>query len=103
MRVEDEVDPPRRGPRTINVLALLAAAAAVFSYLGAFAVVNALVAAGLLDKWPPDRDPRLRWMLLAFASLIGAFLLVALLFKWTSWRQTKRLDSLSEADSETDG
>ena len=96
---EAELDSPQPRPRTATVLALLLAAAAVFSYLGAFAVSNALVAAGLMDKWAADSDPRPRWMLLGFTSLTGAFILLALLFKWSSWRQNKRMDALADADA----
>ena len=40
-------------PRTTSVLALLAAAALIFSYLLSYALTNALVAANLMQRWTP--------------------------------------------------
>src|SRR5688500_17680035 len=55
-----------RRPRTLTVLGLIAAAALVFSYLGAYALADALVSAEVLQAWPRDSDPRPRWMLVGF-------------------------------------
>ena len=86
--------PVRHLPRTLAVLVLLATAAASFSYLGAFAFTGLLVSADLLDRWPPNADPRPRWMTIAFAAMIGVFLLVGLCCKWTSWRQARELRTI---------
>ncbi len=82
--------------RTLPVLALLTLVAAVFSYLGAYAVTGALAAADVIDRWPPDRDPRPRWMAATFAILLLLLVLLAAVFRWTSGRQLKRLDALGE-------
>jgi hypothetical protein len=84
---------------TIKVVLLLLAAAVLFSYLGAFALTNALVSADLLDHWPPGHDPRPRWMITGFAALTGAFTIIAGWLKWTSWRQMRRLDTIANDDA----
>jgi hypothetical protein len=95
---EDSASPtaaqPR--PRTITVLGMLAAVALVFSYLGAYALANALVAADVIQAWPRESDPRPRWMLMGFVSLLGTFLLVGALFKWISRRELKQIDEMME-------
>src|SRR5437879_4455915 len=90
--------PSSRHVRAAKVAVLLLLVAAVFSYLGAFAVTNALVSADLIDHWPPGSDPRPRWMFTAFASLTGGFMLISFWLKWTSWRQLRRLDVMEETD-----
>jgi hypothetical protein len=87
----------QESPKTLNVLALLVCAAGVFSYLGAYALTNAMVASGLMEKWPTDHDPRSRWMFLIFASLMGAFLVLAIFFKVTNWRAMRHMDKLADA------
>ena len=90
------LDLPR--PRTLNVLIILAVVALIFSYLGAYAVTNALVLAEMITPWPPGRDPRPVWMLSGFGGLLATFTLTALLFRWFSRRQLKRLDALADAE-----
>jgi hypothetical protein len=95
--MSDEIDaPPLRKAHTMNVLVLLLVAAAVFSYLGAYAATNALVAANLLNPWPAGDDPRPRWMLDGFVSLLTLFTGVATFLKWSSGRQLRRLDAMEE-------
>lgn len=84
-------------PRTLNVLVLLAAVALIFSYLGAYAVTNALVKADLLDKWPPGSDPRPRWMMISFAGMLGLFILAGGFLRWSTNRQLHRMDVMEEA------
>jgi uncharacterized protein YneF (UPF0154 family) len=90
---DDVVSSLTRLTQTVFVLCLLAVAALVFSYLGAFAVTSALVSADLMEHWPINRDPRPRWMMLSFSSLTAAFCCVGAVLKWSSWRQMKRLDA----------
>jgi hypothetical protein len=95
--MSDEMDAlPLRKAHTINVLVLLLVAAAVFSYLGAYAATNALVAANLLNPWPDGEDPRPRWMLDGFISLLTLFGAAAALLKWSSGRQLRRMDAMEE-------
>jgi len=96
---EESVSPavaqPR--PRTITVLGMLTAAALVFSYLGAYALADALVAAEVLQAWPRESDPRPRWLLVGFVSLLGTFLVVGALFKWMSRRELQQIDQMMES------
>lgn len=78
------------------VLGLLMAAALVFSYLGAYALADALVAAEVLQAWPRNRDPRPGWMLMGFVSLLGTFLIIGGLFKWFTRRELRHIDQMME-------
>lgn len=89
---------PARAIGAVKVAVLLLLVAIVFSYLGAFAVTNALVSADLLERWPAGQDPRPRWMLTAFGSMSGTFVVVAGWVKFTVWRQMRRLDRMEETD-----
>ena len=97
--LRDDLEPEfnQPGPKTLNVLALLVCSAGVFSYLGAYALSNALVAAGLMEKWQTDHDPRSRWMVVIFGCLMGAFGVIAIYFKYTNWRQMRQMSKLSDA------
>ena len=44
-------------PRTTTVVCMLVAAALILSYLWAYAVTNALIAAEVISRWPPGSDP----------------------------------------------
>lgn len=86
--------------RTINVLLLLTVAALVFSYLGAYAVTNTLVGANMLSHWPDGEDPRPRWMLTSFVSIMCLFTIAAALLRILSGRQLRSLDAIGDADEE---
>jgi hypothetical protein len=75
---------------------MLAATALVFSYLGAYALSGALIAADMLSPWSPNHDPRPRWLVVGFVSLTAAFVVVAALFKWLSRRQLREIDRMME-------
>ena len=88
--------PSPRRPRTVTVLGLLASAAAVLSYLGTYAMSNALVAADVLKPWPADSDPRPHWFWSTFLVLILLFLAVASLARFTlarHFRQFERMEN----------
>jgi hypothetical protein len=86
----------RPKPSTLTVLGLLAGAAATFSYLGAYAVANALVANDLLSAWPHDHDPRPRWFATGFFTLMLGFMGVAAAARFLSQRQLDSIDEISE-------
>ena len=97
---ETEFTPaPEYRPRTITVLAVLIAAAAGFSYLGAYAVANALKQAEVIT-WPAGTDPRPRWMVFGFTTLLSLFLAISILLRRMSRRQLKRIDELAEQAAE---
>lgn len=87
---------PERRPRTVTVLALLALAAMVFSYLGAYALTGALAAADLIPLWSPDDDPRPRNMMLGFVALLVLFMMTAGGFRLLSSRQLRRIDAMAD-------
>ena len=95
---EENIATPSGWPKTLLVVLLLMLAALVFSYLAAFAVTGALLNADLIDHWPPNRDPRPRWMLIGFSSMTGAFLLVGGLTQISTWRQSRRLDAMADVE-----
>jgi hypothetical protein len=88
--------PPR--PKTATVVALLVGAALTLSYLAAYAVTNALVAADVMSPWPRDRDPRPRWMGIGFFSLMTTFLVIGLVMRLLSRRHLRRIDDMEKAD-----
>jgi hypothetical protein len=97
---ESEYTPaPEYRPRTITVLTVLIAAAAGFSYLGAYAVANALKQAEVIT-WPAGTDPRPRWMVFGFATLLALFLAISILLRRMSKRQLRRIDELAEEAAE---
>ena len=88
---------PRRS-NTLVVLTLLVLAAATFSYLGAFAVSDALVSADVLPRRPPGEDPRPGWTLNGFVALLTVFSLAALAARFASRRQLRRIDAMADGE-----
>ncbi len=85
-------------PRTTTVLVFLAAFAVMASWLAVYALTNALISANIMSPWPDGIDPRPRWMLNAFGGFFGAFAMIALVFRWTSRRQLRRIDDMANAE-----
>ena len=96
MREEGIDSPQSPRPRALTLAALLGGISLVFSYLGAFAVTNALVAADLIEKWAPGHDPRPGWMLRGFVGGVIGFGLIAGLLKWSG---RHRGDEVDDADA----
>jgi membrane associated rhomboid family serine protease len=92
--------PAAARPRTATVLTLLAGAAAIFSYLGAYAMVSALLKAEMLKPWPPTHDPRPKWFIISFAILLSIFFLIGLIARNASDRQIRRIDEMEEESAE---
>lgn len=92
----EEAPPAPTKPNTFMVLALLVVAAATFSYLGAFAVTRALADANVIRAIPKDPDPRPLWAVISFAGLLAGFVLTALVMRYLSWRQFRRIDRIAE-------
>jgi hypothetical protein len=89
-------EPPR--PKTATVVALLVGAALILSYLAAYAVTNALVAADVMTAWPRDRDPRPRWMGVGFFALITVFSTIGVVTRALSRRQMHKIDEMETTD-----
>jgi hypothetical protein len=81
-------------PRTLTVLGLLSMTALIFSYLGSYAVADALVSAEIVKRWPASADPRPLWMVSGFFVLMFAFMGIAAVFRWLSIRQLKAIDAM---------
>jgi hypothetical protein len=96
--MDQEVAAPR--PRIAAVLGLLAVVALVFSYLWAYALTNALVAAEVIGPISVQNDPRPRWLITSFVSLLAVFALLGGLMRYLGWRQLRRLDALADATDE---
>jgi hypothetical protein len=95
---EREFASPPAPPRTLKVLLVVVVAALMVSWIGAYAVTNALVAAEVMSPWQPGHDPRPQRMGVLFATLLAAFTAAALLFRWMSVRQLRRLDDMANAE-----
>jgi hypothetical protein len=88
---------PAAPPRAVTVLSMLALAALTFSYLGAYAVTNALVAEQVISPWPRDRDPRPRWLLVGFCVLMLTFMAAGEFMRRLSGSEMRRIDEMVEA------
>lgn len=81
-------------PRTGAVLGLLAGAAIIVSYLFAYCLVNALVAAEVVTRWQPNQDPRPKFFLGAFIALLASFGGIAFVARTMSRRQMNKIDAM---------
>ncbi len=100
MEAVNEQQVTERQPRTLMVLALLMGVALVFSWLFAYALADALVAAELLSPWTGQSDPRPRWLLGCFTGLMAIFGTFALIARALSRRQLQRIDAMNEEEED---
>jgi membrane associated rhomboid family serine protease len=96
--IEFESAPVAERPRTTTVVGLLCAAAAIFSYLGSYAVTNALVAADLLKPWSRDHDPRPLWFVAGFVLLMALFLAIAGMARFLSSRHLRQIEQMEKEE-----
>jgi len=87
-------------PRTLSVLALIALAAGVFSYLWAYCLTDALVAAEVLAPINRLNDPRPRWFATSWFAMMIVFMLVGFFLQRVSVRQMRSLDAMEEAEEQ---
>lgn len=87
---------PRQG--TAAVVSLLVIAAAVFSYLWAYPMTDALAKVSMIRPIDPDRDPRLRWALTGFVAIMTGFAVIAAVLRHLSRRQLRSIDRMNDAD-----
>ncbi len=85
-------------PKMLSILAMLMAAAGVFSWLIAYAFFDALVAAELISR-SGATDPRPRWLIGIFSTLMIGFAMVSLLLRCSSRRHLARIDQIGEEDA----
>ena len=91
-------DTQPQAPRTATVLVILAAFAIIISYLGVYAVTNALIASDVIPAWRSDYDPRPGWMVKSFVGLFTLFGVICALFSVSSKRQFRRIDRMLDED-----
>lgn len=98
-RLMFDVDPPSppKPPRTLTVLGLLALTALTFSYLGAYAVTNALLANQVISPFTPGKDPRPRWLVTGFCVLMLVFMGLGEVFRRMSKKDFAAIDEMAEA------
>ena len=92
--LEFQSAPPQQRPKTATVLGLLAAVAAMLSYLGTYAMANALVSAEVLKPWPSDHDPRPKWFVVGFVVLSALFAVIGGIARHVSARGLKQIEEM---------
>lgn len=85
-------------PGIWKVLGLLVTAAGTFSYMGAYAVTDALAKVSVIHPVSKDPDPRPLWAAIGFVTIMTTFLLVAILMRHLSSRQFRCIDRMNEGD-----
>ena len=101
--MDDERPPaPPTKPSTVTVLILLISTAAVFSYLGAYALRDALIRANMIHPAAGARDNRPFWAIAGFTAQMVLFLGIAIFMRFLSWRQFRRIDQMIDADGKAD-
>jgi hypothetical protein len=82
----------------MTVVGLLIAAALIISYLLAYALTNALVAADVITRWAPGHDPRPMRMCIGFVALMILFTAGAGIAQWMSRNQLKQIDEMEQGE-----
>lgn len=104
LNLADDVSAPvsefEARPKTGAVIALLAGAALIISYLFAYCVMNALAASDVIARWKPDHDPRPKYFLGAFVVLSVVFAGVGFAARTMSRRQMRKIDEMETAQDE---
>jgi hypothetical protein len=89
--------PFQRLKKTVFAVGVLLATAAMFSYLLAYAMTDALATAQVLPRYESSNDPRPMWMVRAFICLTCTFMAVGGLARLLSRRQLRRIDAMADA------
>jgi len=88
----------QRIKKTCFAIMVLLVTAAMFSYLLAYAMTDALATAKVLPRYESSNDPRPMWMVRAFVCLTCTFLAVGGLARLLSRRQLQRIDAMADDD-----
>ncbi|MGF1635194.1 MAG: hypothetical protein ACFCVE_15185 [Phycisphaerae bacterium] len=91
----DLAGPTQPRPNGLFVLAVVVLAAGLASYLISYGLADTLIAAELL-KPAVGSDPRPRWLVLTFASVMSAAGFMWLLGRVLAGRQVRKLDAICE-------
>jgi hypothetical protein len=87
-------------PRTWLVLGMLALTALTFSYLGSYAITNALLAEHVISPWPADHDPRPKRLLIGFCVLMLVFMVLGEVFRQMSRSDFRAIDQMADAEDQ---
>src|SRR5262245_15577473 len=100
--ISDQISPAdwETRPKTPVVIGLLIGAALIISYLIAYCLMNALVASDVIARWKPDHDPRPRYFICAFMSLLGVFAMIAFVARTMSRRHLSKIDAMEIDETE---
>src|SRR4051794_17837158 len=96
----DNIVAAERPPRTLLVLGLLVLMSLTFSYLGTYAITNALVSEHLLQPWSASHDPRPRWFITWFCVLMLVFLCAGEFLRRWGRSDFKAIDDMANAKDE---
>src|SRR4051812_47511955 len=97
-KIETIAREPR--PRMWKVLGMLALTALTFSYLGSYAVTNALIAEHVMSQWPAGQDPRPRRLLIGFCVLMLVFMVLGEMFRQMSKSDFREIDRMADAEDQ---
>jgi hypothetical protein len=88
----------QRLQKTCFAIGVLLVTAAMFSYLLAYAMTDALATAQVLPRYESGNDPRPMWMVRAFVCLTCTFMAVGGLARLLSRRQLRRIDAMADEE-----
>jgi hypothetical protein len=89
---------PEKPPRMWSVLAMVALTALTFSYLGSYAITNALVAENVMSPWPTGQDPRPRRLVIGFCVLMLVFMAAGEVVRQMSKSDFRAIDEMARAE-----
>jgi hypothetical protein len=95
----EAVDSFEKKPNSVLVVALVTGAAALFSWLGCYAIVGVLQANEVISVYSSHNDPRLRWFFQSFSVLLATFSSMALLLHLWTRRQMQYMDVLEHEEA----
>jgi hypothetical protein len=90
--------PLQRLKKTCFAVVVLLVTAAMFSYLLAYAMTDALATAKVLPRYESGSDPRPMWLVRAFICLTCTFMAVGGLARLLSRRQLRRIDAMADEE-----
>ena len=96
----DNIVAAERPPRTLSVLGLLALTSLTFSYLGSYALTNALVSEHLIQPWSRTHDPRPRWLITWFCVLMLVFVVAGEFLRRWGRSDFQAIDDMANAKDE---
>lgn len=56
------------------------------------------MSSNVIRPWPAGSDPRPRWLLISFVTIMLAFIAIAAVWRQLSSRQMRSIDAMSDAD-----